>query len=99
MSAFYTQAHQGIHRDISPNQNQQYAFNNLELPSAGVTATSKEGSSILNIHNMVPGQHNHYLDSNQVTEWAPILHPIGGQTKLIDSLKNSVTLKNTDMIG
>jgi len=47
------------------------------MPSAGVTATSKEGSSLMNIHPMVQGAPTPYLDTNQVTEWTPILHPIG----------------------
>ena len=104
MSALYPQA-TGIN-NISPNQNQQYAFNNLDMPSAGVTATSKDGSSILNIHNTIIAQGVHHVPffeiQNQVTEWAPVLQPIGASS-IHNSLKNSFTLTNAiktmDMIG
>ena len=75
------------------------------MPSAGVTATSKDGSSIINIHPMnqvVPPHVPFYDNTNQVTEWAPVLHPIvGSGVPQMNSLKNtlSTALKSVDMIG
>lgn len=65
------------------------------MPSAGVTATSKDGSSLMNIHPMVVPSPQPYLESNQVTEWTPIMHPIStGNNAVNNSLKSSLTLSN-----